>query len=119
MSRLEASADRAEQRPRRRRRERRRHHRAPTTCRVILRDAHGRVLGRGRTCNVSEGGVHMVIPARCKALTAGAAVHVELTSPPRRPGGKARTVRYAATVLRCEPLGSWTGLAVEFTRKLP
>jgi hypothetical protein len=99
-------------------RERRAHERAQEACRAVLCDGRGRPLGRGKTSNISEGGVHVLVPGPCPAVRVGRRVRIELTVPDTRAGGRRRCVRYTAIVLRNEPVGQWTGIAVRFESKL-
>ncbi|HAU39006.1 MAG TPA: hypothetical protein DCX07_14995, partial [Phycisphaerales bacterium] len=50
--------------------ERRRCRRAPASYPVRVCNARGKFLARGRTTNISEGGVHIMVPA-CDAMESG------------------------------------------------
>ena len=77
------------------------------------------MIGRGKTGDISEGGVYMVLPAVRAALATGKKVRVTVAVPATGGGrGRTRNVRYAATITRVSPMGKWTGVAVRFERKL-
>jgi c-di-GMP-binding flagellar brake protein YcgR len=100
--------------------ERRRSIRVPAVYPVVIRDRRGKVLGRGRTANISESGVFAMVSGRISPRANQ--VVVELTVPahgdaqPRR--GDCRTVCYRCRVVRLQAMGRLLGIGVEFLEKL-
>ncbi|MCK4602493.1 MAG: PilZ domain-containing protein [Phycisphaerae bacterium] len=101
--------------------ERRRHPRVAATYPAVLRDKRGRLLARGRTVNISEGGVFVVMRMRTKRYPRTNLL-LELTVPKTsteiRRRSTNRTVHYQCRVVRSESLGQFTGLGIEFIKKL-
>jgi len=119
MRRSRESWDEADRPARQRVQDRRLHHRAVEALHVLLRDARGREIGRGKTANISEGGVYVVLRSARGLPQVGCAVQVEVSFPAAGVGGRgSRNVRYSATIVRTVPMGPWVGVALEFISKL-
>lgn len=98
--------------------ERRNSVRVPGSYPVQLCDAHGRALGRGRTANISEQGVFVLLPGgRTPTINQAVRLTMELPLSPDRQRST-RTVRYLARVARVEPMGQWQGVALELVEKI-
>jgi len=93
--------------------------RVPGSYPVLLRDARRRVIGRGKTANISERGLFLLLPGGRK-LAPAADVQVEMDLP-RSPASprSTRTVRYRARVVRVVAMGKWQGVGLELAEKLP
>lgn len=102
--------------------ERRINARASVAYPVAIMDRHRRVLARGRTTDISQRGVFVVVIAP-RGTPMAPEVQIEITVPkshPRRSGRQpGRKVRYLARITRSEQLGQMLGLGVEFIEKLP
>lgn len=99
-------------------RERRNSVRVPGSYCVQLWDGHGRVVGRGRTANISQHGVFVLMPGgRMPAVGQTLELAMDLPLAPDRQR-VTRTVRYLARVARVEPMGQWRGIALELGQKL-
>ena len=101
--------------------ERRAHRRAAAVHPIALLDRRGRPFASGRTANISAGGVYAIV--RCgRAVATGDMVRARLRLPDARGGGKLRrprrSVYYRSRVVRIEPLGDATGIALQFLAKL-
>ena len=88
---------------------------------VVLTDERGRLVGRGRTANISEGGVLVIL--RCnRAQHEQAVLIAELTIPGMRDidtrSAGTRQVRYRCRVVRQQRMGSLSGLGLEFLQKM-
>jgi c-di-GMP-binding flagellar brake protein YcgR len=94
--------------------ERRRYPRVVVNCAAKVFDLQRRLLVRGRTVDISAGGVKILGPT-VNSPQAGAEVEVEielaLPDSPRR-----RQVLRQATVRRVEAMGDWTAVALEFAK---
>ena len=101
--------------------ERRRDFRAPAAHAATIMDARGRVIARGRSANISENGVMIIIRSN-SSLDGLGEVLVELTLPGVSKKdvihGETRTVRYRCRVARVQTLGQLVGLGMEFMEKL-
>jgi len=87
---------------------------------VVISDRRGRFLARGRTANISESGIYVIIERR--HLPEGGMVNLDITIPdaagkPGRPDAQ-RTVRYASRIVRDEPVGQLMGLGIQFVEKI-
>lgn len=99
--------------------ERRRCLRTPATFAAMLLNRHGRLIVHGRTTNISESGVYLLVPYR-KALTEDSLI-VELLVPSLSNHGRGdglRRVRYRCQVARRERVGDMIGMGVQFLEKL-
>ena len=88
---------------------------------VVLTDERGRLVGRGRTANISEGGVLVIL--RCiRAQHEQAVLIAELTIPSLRDSdtrsGSTRQVRYRCRLVRMQRMGDLSGLGLEFLQKM-
>jgi len=99
--------------------ERRRSVRAVGAYPATLRDRRGRLIGRGRTANISETGVYVVIP-NGRAVPTATTATLEMVLPEVSSSANApqRTVKYEVQINRTEKLGDWHGLGIELLRKL-
>lgn len=101
--------------------ERRRSVRTTAAYPVSICDRRGRVLSRGRTANISENGVFVLV-GNSRALPLSGQVFLQITVPDasgrqfRRDAS--RTVRYACRIVRSQSLGRFVGMGIEFVRKL-
>ena len=95
--------------------ERRQHPRVVVTCPAKVFDGKRRLLLRGKTVDISAGGVKILGPTIKEAQPGTrVAVEVDLTLPnvPRR------LVTREATVRRVEPMGEWAALALQFDKPI-
>lgn len=94
--------------------------RAPAAYPAILMDRKGKPLARGRTANISENGVFLLVNS-CRAVNPGEYVLLGLTLPSistrARPDAK-RVVHYRCRVVHSRPLGHLVGIGVEFLTKI-
>ncbi len=99
-------------------RERRASVRVPGSYSAEITDTRNRLIGRGRTANISEQGVFILLPGG-RQPPVNTVVHL-LMELPRSPAQPRRTrmVRYSARVLRVEPMGRWIGIALQLCDKL-
>ncbi len=85
-----------------------------------MTDRKGKLLARGRTANISENGVFLLVNA-CRVVDTEEQVLLELTLPSAsgrtRPNAK-RVVRYRCRVVHSRPLGHLAGIGVEFLTKI-
>jgi len=101
--------------------ERRRAARRPAAYRVVLRGRRGRLIARGRTVNISPGGVFVLVRPR-GPMPRNDRLEIELTlpraqsGPPSRP--RSRRARHRCRVVRTERVGEMVGLALELLEKL-
>ena len=99
-------------------RERRASVRVPGSYAVQVWDARGRVVGRGRTANIAERGMFVLLPGgRLPEADQFVEIEMELPHSPAHLR-MTRTVRYRARVVRVEPMGRWQGVALELHEKL-
>jgi c-di-GMP-binding flagellar brake protein YcgR len=100
--------------------ERRAHRRAAVACPLVLLDRRGRPCARGRTANISAGGVYAIVRGG-RDLRVGQVVRARIDLPAadrdRKLRGR-RTVRYRSRVVRVAPLGGATGVALQFIGKI-
>lgn len=87
---------------------------------AVVADRHGRIIARGRTANISAGGVFII--GRYHGQFACERVQIILTVPsassnPSRPQAT-RTVIYNCRVVRTQNLGHLLGLGLQFLEKL-
>jgi len=88
---------------------------------VLICNRRGRVLGRGRTGNISENGVFVVVPEPGALARSGQLViRIELPSTRQARNGRnaTRQVSYLARVVHSQSLGQMLGLGLEFLQKL-
>jgi c-di-GMP-binding flagellar brake protein YcgR len=92
--------------------EKRRYERVPLSCPAKVLDKRKRLLVKGKTADISAGGVKILGPL-VKELQLGSQVRVEIelllpnTS-------RTRTVQRNASVRRVETMGDWASVALEF-----
>ncbi len=89
----------------------------PAAHQVVLRDTRGKVLGRGRTANISEGGI-MVIVRRNHLLPPKGIIDAEVTIPANPTTGTKRRVVFRCRIARRQVLGDMIGLGLEFIEKI-
>ncbi len=87
---------------------------------AVLMTKRRRILGRGRTANISQRGVYLI--ADCvDGLPESGELLLELRLPdftkPSSKTRRTRTVQYTCRVVRSEPVGQLRGLAVQFIEK--
>ena len=101
--------------------ERRQHRRVRLPCPTIVTDQAEQLLAAGRSLNVSDGGVYLVVPI--KALPpCQTPVQVKLTLPrPAGTRGAARDITTAGRIVRHQALQDdrSVGMAIEFDQPLP
>jgi len=97
--------------------ERRRSIRVVAAHPYVLRDRKNRVLGRGRTANISETGGLTVVRHDPKIPETGQVI-VDLTVPADPIAGTTRTVKYRCRIARRQEMGNMVGLGLEFLQKL-
>jgi hypothetical protein len=89
---------------------------------VCLCARQGRILSRGRTANISESGVYIVVN-RARGLSVSGEVFLRISVPDAssKPSRReqSRTVNYRCRVAHTENLGRFVGMGVEFVEKLP
>jgi hypothetical protein len=93
----------------------------PAVYPVAVYDRRGRLLARGRTANISETGVFVIVDMRRDLHVCGQ-VRVEIvlpatTSKPNRRDAT-RTLLFASRIIRMQSVGQLLGLGLEFIRKL-
>jgi len=97
-------------------RDRRKYPRTAVSCPARILDDRRRLLVRGKTVDVSAGGVKILGPVTTSPV-AGARVAVELEL--LLPGAdKPREVLRDATVRRVEAMGDWTSVVLEFVKTI-
>lgn len=85
---------------------------------ATIRSTKNRVLARGRTANISEGGV-LVVVRRSRSLPAnGEQVVVDLLIPADPIAGTKREVTYRCRIIRRQELANLMGLGLEFLEKV-
>ena len=94
--------------------EKRKHPRVVVACPARVFDTHHRLLVRGKTVDISAGGVKIMGPA-VREPVAGHEVEVkiDLLLPDSK---KLRQVERRAVIRRVESLGEWTAVALEFDK---
>lgn len=89
--------------------------------RVAMFDSRGRLLARGRTCNLGLAGV-FVIAAGPDVPSPGERVTLEMHLPAGRNGrvdrSAGRVVRYRSRVVHVQRLGQMFGLGIELLERL-
>ncbi len=99
--------------------ERRRSPRVPAAYPVAITDRRGSLIAKGRTVDISEGGVGVIVNTS-KPLKQDATVFIELSLPSlsndRHSHG--RKVNYRCRVAYTRSLGQLTGCGLEFLEKL-
>jgi hypothetical protein len=95
--------------------EKRRSVRIPAAYPTLLADPGGRFLARGRTANISEHGLFVIVSTPTPPPD-GEAVIIEVTVP--APNDDTRTVVYTCRIVRRQAVGHLVGLGVEFAKKL-
>jgi hypothetical protein len=92
--------------------------RMPASHFAIIRDHRNRrELGRGRTADINEGGVFIVVPSSEKIPESGN-VCLSLTVPADPAAGTKRQVIYTCRIVHRKEMGNMVGLGLEFLRKL-
>jgi c-di-GMP-binding flagellar brake protein YcgR len=92
--------------------ERRRHERIAVSCPVTIRDKAGRILLRGRTADVSLGGIR-ILGKGGEHIEEGQPVWVELAVPTSRgTHQRPRIVKVSGEVRRVEIMGEWRSVIV-------
>jgi len=98
--------------------ERRRSVRVLAAYPTVLTDERGRTLARGRTANISEHGLFVVVSGRVPSPAGGSVVaRISVPATAER-GSNTRTVIYDCRIVRRQALGQLLGLGVEFRKKL-
>lgn len=93
--------------------ERRRYTRTILSCPAKVFDSRKRLLVKGKTVDISAGGVKVLGPLGSKEPQVGDEVKVEIDL--FMPNStKRRKVERPATVRRVETMGKWTSVALEF-----
>ncbi len=97
--------------------ERRRHVRVAASYGAVLHNGRRRVLARGRTVNISENGVFVVVRGRPRLAEVGE-VFADLVIPADPVVGTTREVQYRCRVVRTVDLADMTGVGLELIEKL-
>lgn len=101
--------------------ERRRHLRIAAAYPAVVRDRRGRALARGRTANISESGVLVIVNLRPLPAVNQEFI-IDLTVPAvsaaRTRWPATRQVSYRCRAARVQTLGHLAGLGLEFLEKL-
>lgn len=84
---------------------------------ATVRTLRNQVIARGRTANISEKGVLVVVRRSRKALEAGD-VYLDLVIPADPMAGTRRNVTYMCRVVRRQELANLLGLGLEFVEKV-
>ena len=93
-------------------RERRKYARQSVSCSARVFDNRKRLIVKGKTVDISVGGVLILGPAsRVPEVTDRVRVEIDLLMPG---AVKTREVQRPAVVRRVEAMGEWTAVAVEF-----
>jgi c-di-GMP-binding flagellar brake protein YcgR len=93
-------------------RERRKFARQSVTCPARIFDKRKRLIVKGKTVDISVGGVKILGPAaRLPALADQVSVKIELALPG---ANRTRDVKRRAFVRRIDNMGEWAAVAVEF-----
>ena len=97
-------------------RERRKYPRSAVSCPARILDDHRRLLVRGKTVDISAGGVKILGPVVSAPIPGSqVAVEIELLLPG---SDKPREVSREATVCRVEAMGDWTAVVLEFVKTI-
>lgn len=92
--------------------ERRRHTRSALVCPAAIRDKSGKLLLRGRACDVAPCGIR-VLGQGGAGLREAQDVWIELTAPnPRRSGPPTRIVKLRGQIRRISDMGEWKNVVV-------
>lgn len=93
-------------------RDRRKYARQTLSCPALIFDKHKRLIVKGKTVDVSVGGVKILGPAgRVPEVADQVQVDIELQLPGT---AKVRDFKRQAVVRRVDRMGDWTAVAVEF-----
>jgi hypothetical protein len=87
---------------------------------VVVRGRRGRIIAKGRTANISQSGIYVILPPR-NEITPDASFNLELSLPGMDARGRLganRTVNYRGRVVRVDQLGQLLGTGIELVRKL-
>lgn len=95
--------------------ERRRSVRIPAAYPALLADQQGHILARGRTGNISEHGLFVIVSSPSPPQQGRTAV-VHITIP--ADDDETRTVVYSCRIVRRQAVGQLVGLGVEFSEKI-
>jgi len=94
-------------------RERRRNPRITLSCPVKVFDKRDRLLVRGKTVDISAGGVKVLGPmVKEPQIGTEVKVEIDLFLPN---SAKKRKVERTANIRRVEAMGEWTSVALQFT----
>ena len=100
--------------------ERRRSARSPAAYPAVVYNRRGRILARGRTANISENGVSLVVRPHGSPLPKEILLGLRLPAIPtarsRRPAS--RTVSYRARIVWTRAIAQLLGLGIEFLEKV-
>jgi c-di-GMP-binding flagellar brake protein YcgR len=94
--------------------ERRRSYRLPAAYPTLLAEPGGRVLARGRTANISEHGLFVIVSSSTPPPEDHALI-IEVSVP--APNDDVRTISYSCRIVRRQAVGHLVGLGVEFARE--
>ncbi|MFA6134339.1 MAG: PilZ domain-containing protein [Phycisphaerae bacterium] len=97
--------------------ERRRGVRASAAYPATLTDQRGKMVARGRTVNISEKGVFLLIHHGQVPSGKVLVAHLSVPSAARH-GPATRTVSYSCHIVRTQMLGRMMGVGIEFNKKL-
>ncbi len=100
--------------------EKRQSFRVPAAYPAVVIDRKGHVLARGRTANISENGVFILVNPR-REIVPQETIILELAVPStssRTRENASRLVRYRCRIVHIQRLGHLIGLGVEFLGKL-
>ena len=97
--------------------ERRRSVRSAAAHPYVLRDRKNRPLARGRTANISENGV-LIVVRNDDRLPQHGQVILDITVPADPLAGTTRMVKYRGRIVRRQSMGNMLGLGLEFLQKL-
>lgn len=84
---------------------------------ATIRDARNRLLARGRTANISETGV-LVVVRRSGLIPETGEIIVDLLIPADPVAGTKREVSYRCRIARRQELANLIGLGLEFLEKV-
>lgn len=94
--------------------EKRRHPRVVVACPARIFDERSRLLVKGKTVDISAGGVKILGPAvRDPVAGSEVEVKIDLVLPDAK---QLRQVERKATIRRVERMGDWTAVALEFVK---
>ena len=97
--------------------ERRRSTRHTAAYPTVLVDLRGNILARGRSANISEHGLFVIVSGLASPL-AGGNVVAKVSIPATAGGKQTRIVVYECRIVRRQALGQLVGLGVELCKKL-